>query len=134
MKKTAQVERKDNSVFIGILKGVLYAVVISLISVLVFAFVLRFVPIADSAISPVNQVIKGLSILFGTIIGLKKSKEMGLISGLLIGFFYTMISFFVFSILSREFKFSKTLINDLMFGSIIGGISGIIAVNLKKKK
>jgi putative membrane protein (TIGR04086 family) len=136
MKKSsvAVEKQKDNSVFLGILKGSLLALTFSLLGVLIFAFVLRFVPLADSVISPVNQVIKGVSILLGTLFGLKKTKEMGLISGLLIGFFYTALAFLTFSILDGQFKFSTVVLNDLLFGAIIGAICGIIAVNIRRKK
>ena len=134
MKKAVAIATdKESGVFLSILKGSLIALVVSLVGVLVFAFVLRLVPIADSVISPINQIIKGVSILIGCFIGLKKIKEMGLISGLLIGFVYTALAFVTFSILDGEFEFSRTLLNDLLFGAIIGSICGIIAVNLKKK-
>lgn len=133
MKKTIVREQKDYSVLFGIIKGSLIALCISLLGVLIFAFILRFVPIADSVISPVNQVIKGVSIFLGTILGLRKVREMGLVSGILIGFLYSCFAFLTFSILSRDFAFDMSLLNDILFGAIIGGICGIIAVNLKKK-
>ncbi len=129
--KSVAKQRRDNTVLLRVLKGSLIALVISLVLVLVFAFVLRFVPLSEGVIGPVNQVIRGISIVIGTIIALKKTKEMGLIIGLLIGFVYTILSFLSFSILRGEFEFTKTILNDLAFASIIGGISGIIAVNLK---
>lgn len=134
MKKSAVMsDMKDNSLFLSILKGSLVALTVSLVGVLIFAFIMRFVPISDSLISPINQVIKGVSILIGCFVGLKKAKEMGLISGLLIGFVYTALAFLTFSILNGEFVFSRTILNDLLFGAIIGAICGIVAVNLKRK-
>ena len=61
------------NIFLTILKGCLIALSISLIGILIFAFILRFAPISDGAISPINQVIKGISVLVGTILALKKS-------------------------------------------------------------
>lgn len=124
---------ENPKLFFVVLKGALIALSISLIGILIFAFVLRFVSISDAAISPVNQVIKGISVFVGTLLALKKSKEMGLVSGLLIGFAYTVVSFLTFSVLDGNFSFSTTLLNDLLFGSIIGAICGIIAVNIKKR-
>ena len=118
----------------SVLKGALIALSFSLIAILVFAFILRFVAIPDSAIKPVNQGIKILSVLFGVFVGLKKNKEMGLISGLLIGFLYTIVAFIAFSILDGGFEFSITFVNDLLFGAITGAICGIIAVNFRRKK
>lgn len=115
-----------------IAKGTLISLCISLVLVLVFAFLLKFTNIPDSIIFPINQVIKGVSIFLGVFISLKKSKELGLVSGLLIGFIYTFLAFLVFSILSRSFTFDITLLTDVVFGAIIGAICGIICVNIKK--
>ncbi len=115
-----------------IAKGTLIALCLSLVLVLVFAFILKFTNIPDSIIFPINQVIKGVSIFLGVFISLKKSKELGLVSGLLIGFIYTFLAFLVFSILSGSFSFDITLLTDIVFGAIIGAICGIICVNIKK--
>lgn len=120
------------SVVLSILKGSVYALCISLVCVLVFAFCLKFTPLSESLITPINQVIKGVSIFLGVLLGLKKQKEMGLASGLLIGLVYTIVAFFAFSALNHSFVFDRTLVNDIIFGAIIGGICGIICVNLKK--
>lgn len=133
MKKTKTVSSGKNNIFLTILKGSLIALSISLIGILIFAFVLRFIPISDNLIMPINQVIKGLSVLIGTILALRKVNEMGLVSGLLIGLVYTAVAFVTFSILDGNFDFSLTILNDLLFGGIVGAICGIIAVNLKRK-
>ena len=132
--KNNSLTEKDNSFFMGALKGSLIALCVSLIGILIFAFLIRFISISDNAISPINQVIKGVSILTGTFIGLKRTKEMGFISGLVIGVIYTALSFVTFSILDGQFVFSKTLLNDLLFGGIIGAICGVIAINFIGKR
>ena len=115
-----------------ILKGSLIALCMSLVLVLVFAFLLKFTNLPDSIIYPVNEVIKGISVFVGVFISLRKSKELGLISGLLIGLVYTIIAFLVFSLLSMNFAFDLTFLTDIIFGAIIGAICGIICVNIKK--
>lgn len=125
---------KERGVFFkGLIKGTLIALSISLIAICIFAFVLRFCNIPVDAIKPINQVIKIVSVLIGVFIGLKKVKEMGLISGFCVGVLYTILAFIVFSILNGGFTFERTLINDLIFGGIAGAIAGIISINLKKK-
>ncbi len=124
---------KNRHPLIGfIVKGTLIALCTSLVLVLVFAFILKFTNISDSVINPINQVIKGVSIFLGVFIGLKKCKELGLVSGLLIGFIYTLLAFVVFSLLSGSFVFDITLLTDSVFGAVIGAICGIISVNIKK--
>ncbi len=136
MKLKARRIKEDNpakkTMIISILKGCLTALCVSLVGILIFAFILKFTNISDSVINPVNQVIKGVSIFLGVFIGLKKEKEMGLVSGLLIGLIFTMLAFTVFSILDGRFVFDRTLLNDMLFGGIMGAICGIICVNIKK--
>lgn len=132
--KTRKINENTNIPFIGaVLKGSLIALSMSLLLVLLFAFLLKFTNIPDSTINPINQLIKGISIFLGVFVGLKKSKELGLVSGLLIGFIYTIFAFLIFSILSGSFTFDITLLTDIVFGAVIGSICGIICVNIKKK-
>ena len=126
-------EGEKPKVWLNILKGSLVALSVSLVGILIFAFFIKYVAVPTEAIKPVNQVIKGISLLVGTFVALKKVNQMGLINGLLIGLCYTVIAFLVFSILDGNFEFNKTLVNDLLFGGIIGGICGVIVVNLKRK-
>ena len=120
------------SLLLNILKGSVMALCASLLLVLMFAFILKFTNISENVILPVNQVIKGVSVFLGVFIGLKKHKEQGLLSGLLIGIVYTVLAFFIFALLAGNWVFDLSLLTDLAFGGIIGGVCGIICVNLKK--
>lgn len=126
-------EHKDRSFLLAIIKGSLIALCISLVGILIFAFILKFASISDKAIRPINQIIKGVSVLVGVFVAMRKVDKMGLVGGLLIGLVYTMLAFVVFSILDGNFEFNLTLLNDLLFGGIMGAICGIIAVNVKRR-
>ena len=132
MKLKAKILKREDKFFKPILKGVITSLCVSLVAILLFAFILRFTSVSDSIISPVNQVIKGVAIFLGVFFGLKKVKENGIINGVLIGFFFIILAFLVFSLLDGTFLFNRTLLNDIIFGTIIGAICGIICVNLKK--
>ncbi len=126
-------EHKDRSFLLAIIKGSLIALCISLVGILIFAFILKFASISDKAIRPINQIIKGISVLVGVFVAMRKVDKMGLVGGLLIGLVYTILAFVVFSILDGNFEFNLTLLNDLLFGGIMGAICGIIAVNVKRR-
>ncbi len=113
-------------------KGTIFSLIISMILIIVFAIIIRFVNIPDSTIIPINQVIKGVSILVGTIIALRGSTK-GFLKGLIIGILYAILSYIVFSILSGTLTFGITTITDILFGAVLGAISGLIAVNIGKK-
>ncbi len=123
---------KNRPSFLAVIKGSVISLCVCMALILTFAFLLRFTAIPESIILPVNQVIKGVSIFLGVFLGLKHIKENGLFVGLLIGFCFTIMAFFVFSVLNGSFSFDTSLLLDLVFSGIIGAICGIICVNLKK--
>lgn len=124
---------KSNGIpFSSIIKGSLVAVSCSLLLILVFAFLLKFTNIPESIIVPINQIIKGISVFAGVFLGISNTRRKGLVNGIIIGLVYSLIAFFVFSLLAGCFVFDLTLLIDLLFSSIIGGVCGIICVNLKK--
>lgn len=125
-------EKRSTSVFLSIVKGSLIALCVSLVGILIFAFCLKFTSLSDKLITPINQVIKGISIFLGVFFGLKGRKDKGLVSGLVIGLAYTIVAFLVFAILNSSFVFDLTLVYDIIFGTLIGGICGIICINVKK--
>lgn len=130
--KTAENSTK-NSMLIAILKGAFWGVAFSLICILIFAFIIKFTSISENAIQPINQIIKVLSILFACFIARKKLNSNGWLSGIFIGICYTILAFLIFSILDGHFSFGLNVLNDLVFGSIIGMISGILCISLKRK-
>ena len=123
----------NNKVFLmQILKGSLASLSISLVGILLFALLIHFTGLSDGFIMPINQVIKIVSIFVGVFLALKTNKMQGFIKGLLIGLIYTFLAYVLFSILSSTVSVGITSLNDLLFGGLIGGISGIISVNIKK--
>ena len=123
---------KNKNVIFQILKGILVAVCFSLIGILLFALSLRFFDMSDLGIKIVNQIIKTLSILSGCFVCLKADRKNGIVKGILISVLYTIVSFFLFSILNGEFSFSVSILFDLLFSFVVGAISGILCVNIFK--
>jgi len=123
---------KNKETYITVFKGLLFSICFSLVGILLFAFSLRFFDLSDLGIKVVNQIIKTLSIFLGCFTSLKKNRANGLIKGVIIGVFYTIVSFFLFSILNGEFSFSVNLIFDLLFSIVVGAICGVLCVNILK--
>ena len=115
-----------------VLKGCLIALCVSLVGILLFAVVLRFVSLSDTVIKIINQIIKVTSVLLGVKVCLKNNKSKGLMKGSCVGAIYTIISYLVFSLLVASFNFSLSIFYDLIFSSVVGLICGVIFVNIKK--
>ena len=125
-------KQKNGNYFLETIIAVFVALIISLILVVIAAFAIKLFNIADSAIVIINQVIKGLSILLAGIICLKLPNN-GWLRGFFVGLVYVLLAFVVFSLLSGEFTFGLSLLNDAVLGGVSGLISGIIAVNIHKR-
>ncbi len=115
-----------------VLKAVLFATLISLALVLIFAIVIRFANVENKVIMPVNIAIKILSLLVGVLLAFK-NQQNGLVKGAISGLAYMLFTFLIFSALSgfKDVTFSWI---DLITLPVVGAISGIITVNLKARK
>ncbi len=115
-----------------VLKSVLFATLISLGLVLIFAIVIRFANVENKIIMPVNIAIKILSIFVGILLAFK-NRQNGLVKGTISGLVYMLFTFLIFAAINgfKDVKFSWI---DLITLPIAGAISGIISVNLKPRK
>lgn len=117
---------------LSILYGTALSISITLILILSFAFIIKLTNLSDKFIFPVNQIIKIISLFFGILLILKKCNEKGFLKGILLGFVYFSLSFIIFSILQGDWSFSINNVYDLLLTSLMGGLIGIIVVNVRK--
>ena len=120
-------EVKKGTAIFETVKALIIAVILSLVSVLLAALVIKLFNLGNGAIPIINQVIKGVSILLGCLIAIK-SKHNSWLKGIVIGILYIALSFVIFSLLD-----GLGILNDVALGSITGMVSGILA-GLKKQR
>ena len=107
-------------------KGVLCAVIATLLFVLVFAFIVQVAGLSNSVISPVMQVVKVLAIFVAVLIALKPARSKGWLYGGLVGIFYMVITFLIFSLLDGQFIINLGALSDLLFETLVGVISAVL--------
>ena len=122
-----------HNLFLSIIKGSLAAISLTLILILVFALLIRFFNISDNWIFPVNQIIKIISLFVGIKTMIKGNVEKGFLKGILLGGGYFIISLLVFSILQGSLNFRMNNLYDFLLTMLMGGLIGIILVNVKRK-
>ena len=96
--------RSKGSYVTEILKALIFAVIISLVLVVLAAFLVKWFNIADNYIKIINQVIKGLSIFIAAAICLKLPYN-GWLRGVILGVLFILIAVVVFSLLGDGFDF-----------------------------
>ncbi len=114
----------------AVVKGVLCALACSLVLTVVFASILRGSSWSSKVIYPVNQGIKMLSVLIGTLLFVRGEK--GWLKGLAIGILFTMLSYLVFSAIGGDFSLSWLVVVETLLGATFGLLSGAIGVNLRR--
>lgn len=114
------------------IKAVLFATLISLALVLIFALIIKFASLDNNVIMPTNIAIKIVSLLIGILLGFKNPQN-GLIKGFVTGLLFMLFTFLIFAALNafKDVKFSWI---DLITLPIAGALSGILTVNIKARK
>ena len=124
---------EKKSTLLSILSGTIVAISVTLVLILLFALLIRFFNINDSWIFPVNQVIKIISMFVGGVVFLKKQGNRGFFKGIIMGLIYYVLSYIVFSILQGGFALTMSNFYDLILTVLMGGLIGIIVVNIMKR-
>lgn len=117
----------------SIIKASLVGVVTSILLVLLFAFILKFVDLNSGVITIIDQIIKIISIFVAVLVLSKSGSDKLLVKGLIVGAIYSIIAFVVFSILNGGITFSIAIFTDIAFSALVGGVSAIL-INITKKK
>lgn len=110
-------------------KAVIAAVVFSIAAVLLFALAIKLFSIPSSAIAVVTRIIKAFAIAGGAVLFIKE--ERGLLKGIAAGALGAAVTYLIFAAIAGG-EFSILFLAELLFGAVIGGIAGIIAVNIRK--
>lgn len=110
----------------SISKGVLCAVVVTLLFILGFALVVQLSGLSNDVIAPVMQIVKVVCIFMAVVIALKPAKSKGWLYGALVGLLYMILTFILFSLLDGKFTVGLGSLSDLLFQTLVGSVSGII--------
>ena len=114
-----------------VVKGVLLALAVSVLLAVVFAVVLRQMPLSESVIYTINQVIIGICIVLGVLAFVRGEK--GWLKGGLTAILFTALSYLAFSAIGGDFSLSWIVLLEIVIACLIGGVSGILAVNFQEK-
>ncbi len=113
-----------------VVKAAGLSLAISLLGAVIFAVILRIGNVSEGIIYPINQTLKGLAIVLGALICVRGEK--GWLKGGGAGLLFTALSYLAFSALGGDFSLSWLIFAELFLAFVIGGIGGMLAVNLKK--
>ena len=129
MEKINQSVIKTNA--IKICKGSFFSIIISCISLSIFASILTATDMKENTIPSVVIIISIISILIGSSISSRKIKRKGIINGAIVGIIYISIIYILSSVLITGFSLNLYSIIMIIGAVIAGMIGGIVGVNIK---
>lgn len=125
-----KLNKKD---FFEIFKGVIFSLIISVLTVIVFAIIVKFANLSSKTVEIVNIALKIISILAGTLLAVGSGRQ-GLLKGGIIGLLFVLVSYLVFSLINGSFSVNPLTAFDVIFCLVAGLLSGVFAVNVRKGK
>lgn len=131
MKKVGRINKDSKSY--AIIKGFIFALIIGLICVFMYAVILVNTTISENTIKPVIITITGVSILIGSSISSLKIKKKGIVNGMCVAILYLGSFYILSSIVLCGFYLNLYSIINILAGITLGGIGGIIGVNLRRQ-
>lgn len=114
-----------------IVKGSAFAIVITLIGLLVYSIILSYTSIAENTMPVTIIIITAVSILIGSTISTSNIKKNGIINGVLVGLIYIGIIYLLSSIITGDFLLNTNSIIMIIASLLTGALGGIIGVNRK---
>lgn len=121
---------KNKSEFYAILKGFSISIILTIISIFIYAVVLVNTNVQESTMKPVLITITGICILIGSSISSIKIKKNGMLVGMCVGGIYFASLYTLSSIAICGFSLSITSIIMICIGVALGAVGGIIGTNL----
>lgn len=118
---------KSNHIF----KGLGYAYILTLATLLIYNLILTFTSVSGSSIAMASSFITTISSAFGGFYASKHIKEKGLIYGLLVGLMYIVCLILIVFLAKDQFVFEIDTLYKVLLVSLAGGIGGVLGVNFK---
>ena len=130
MRRSAR-RAKSGGALATVLRGVLVAAAVTVLSVVLFALLLNWWDASDRAITAINQVVKFVSILAGVVSALNGQTQGGTARGVCVGFLYMALGILCYCLLMGENPSLTSYLADLGMGVASGGLFGMILTSRK---
>lgn len=127
MKEINSEDTKSN--FIRVIKGSAFAVVFTLILLLIYSAFLTYTKLNESTMPVFIIGITAISILIGSLMSSVNIRKNGIVNGALVGLIYIVVIYLLSSIATKTFSLNMYSIIMIIISTVAGAIGGIIGVN-----
>ena len=110
-----------------------FSIIISVVLLLIASLVGTFVPLSESLIIIIVNIISVLSVFLSGIFASVIYKSKGLLYGVVAGIIYWIFVYILGLIFYKNFGISSNTLIGLIISVVSGGVGGVTGVNLLKK-
>ena len=122
---------RGKSPLLAVLRGVLVAASVTVLSVALFALILNWWNASDRAITAINQVVKFVSILAGVTSAMGVGESVSPLRGAAVGLIYMALGIVCYCLLIGQNIQLGGYLADLGMGLAAGGLFGMILTGRK---
>ena len=125
---------KQSGLILKALKGGILGLVITIMSILAFAILVKKFGISDEMISAVNQAVKVASIFMAAYVSSKNSMQHQILTGAAAGCMYVLLGYLTFSLIQSSWGDVTLLLADLAMGAVVGMLTAMIFTRILKSE
>lgn len=132
IKNIKDISKENNKNTIAVIgEGILLAFVISILMIILYGILLAITPLSEATLTTAVMIITMASIALSSVYAAVKIESNGWLNGMIIGFIYMIILFFLGLLFKTNDGFNKYVLFRIFMGVVVGMLSGIIGINLK---
>lgn len=129
------IKTKDEGTFAlslmrGTLKGILFAVLITVLAFLLFSLLLAYTGLGESTIPIISVIVKILGALISGVFAVNKTEKKGFLSGIVSGSVYGIVVLLIAVLADGgTLNWSRMLVGFVV-SALSGALGGILGINL----
>ena len=108
------------------IKGAIIGLILTILSVLIFAVMVKQFGLSDGVIAVVNQTVKVISIFVAAFLASRNTDDAKVIAGTMAGVLFVIFGYLVFSLVDSNWGRISVLLADLAMGAVIGMLTAMI--------
>ena len=118
----------------SILKGLLAAIALTIAMMAAVAAAAVWLKVSDGLLTALNQAMKALSILLGTLVAVGRGGERGFVTGMALAMLYMILGYGCYVALGGNAFVVSQMLGEILIGAALGAVAGAVLSNWPKKR
>ena len=125
--------RNRKTILKSLILGLICSIVFTLLCMLILAAALILLRFPDNLLTTLNQIVKLAAVVIGTCASVPRGGEKGLVTGTVLGLFYSVLGYVLFILLGEGSFSIRCLLGEIMLAWAAGAVTGAIRANLPSR-